>query len=177
MRRGRMLAIGAVGVLGLVGAGNAQRSRYTSPEAKSTVTIAGKEITVDYYAPSMHGRKIMGSLVPYGEVWCTGANVATEFTTPYDLQIGTLKLPKGAYSIWTVPGQMEWTLIVNKETVQFHLNYNHGLDFGRTRMNLRTLSEPVETFRVDLRADGGNKGTLALLWERTEASIAFTAFP
>src|ERR1700686_5172305 len=117
----------------------AQRSRFTSPPAKSSVTVAGKAITVDYYAPSAHGRKIMGALVPYGEVWCTGANIATGFTTEANLQIGTLKLPKGTYSIWTLPTEKEWTLIVNKESGQFHLNYNPSLDFGRTKMNLRTL--------------------------------------
>ncbi len=177
MRRVRVMAMLAVGMTFVSAKGFAQRSRYTSPEAKSNVTIAGKEITVDYYAPSMHGRKIMGALVPYGEVWCTGANIATGVTTAADLQIGTLRLPKGTYSIWTVPGEKEWTLIVNKESGQFHLNYNRGLDFGRTRMNLRTVPEPVETFRVDLRADGGNKGTLVLAWEHTEASIAFTVLP
>jgi hypothetical protein len=155
----------------------AQRPRYTSPPAKSSVVVAGKSITVDYYAPSAHGRKIMGALVPYGTVWCTGANIATGFTTEADLQIGTLKLAKGAYSIWTLPTEKEWTLIVNRETGQFHLNYNSSYDFGRTRMNLKTLAAPVETFRVDLRNDGGNKGTLALVWETTEASIPFMVIP
>src|SRR5438270_7000283 len=101
----------------------AQRGRYTSPEAKTSATIAGKIFTVDYYAPSMHGRKVMGGLVPYGEVWCTGANIATGFSLGADIQLGNLKIPKGEYSIWTLPNEKEWTLIVNKETGQFHLNY------------------------------------------------------
>ncbi len=159
------------------GSGVAQRSRYTSPAAQSSVVIAGKKITVDYFAPSMHGRKIMGALVPYGEVWCTGANIATGFTTEADLQVGALRLPHGAYSIWTLPGEKEWTLIVNKETGQFHLNYNASQDFGRMKMNVRTLPAPIETFRVDLRSDGGNKGTLALLWENTEASVPLMVLP
>src|SRR4051794_7608934 len=94
----------------------AQRPHFTSPAAESSVTVAGKTITVDYYAPSAHGRKVMGALVPYGEVWCTGANIATGFTTEANLQIGALKLPKGTYSIWTLPTEKEWTLIVNKES-------------------------------------------------------------
>ncbi len=155
----------------------AQRGRYTSPEAHTTATIGGREFTVDYYAPSAHGRKIMGALVPYGEVWCTGANIATGFTLGADIRIGDLKLPKGAYSIWTLPKDNDWTLIINKETGQFHLNYNASLDFGRTKMNVKRLDTPVETFRVDLRNDGGNKGTLALVWENTEASIPFTVLP
>ena len=154
--------------------GFAQRGRFTSPEAKSSATIAGKVFTVDYFAPSMHDRKVMGGLVPYGEVWCTGANIATGFTLGADIQMGDLKIPKGAYSIWTLPNEKEWTLIINKETGQFHLNYNASVDFGRTKMNLKTLPTPVETFRVDLRPEGGNKGTLALVWENTEASIPFT---
>ena len=152
----------------------AQTPRYTSPPAESSVAIAGKKIGVDYYAPSMHGRKVMGGLVPFGVVWCTGANYATKITTEAPLRMGDLDLPKGAYSIWTIPGEKEWTLIINKETGQFHLNYNADLDFGRTKMNLKTLAAPVETFRIDLRNSGGNQGTLALIWEKTEASIPFT---
>jgi len=169
----RYLMLAALAAL-MVNVAVAQRGRYTSPPAKTSATIGGKEFTVDYYAPSAHGRKIMGGLVPYGEVWCTGANIATGFTLGAPIQIGTLKLPKGAYSIWTLPGEKEWTLIINKETGQFHLNYNESLDFGRTKMNLKTLPEPVETFRVELRDEGGKKGTLALIWENTEASIPFT---
>jgi hypothetical protein len=146
---------------------------YTSPPASTSIQIAGKRVGVEYYAPSMHGRKVMGGLVPFGVVWCTGANYATKITTEAPLHIGDLDLPKGAYSIWTLPGEKEWTLIVNKETGQFHLNYNARLDFGRTKMVLKALPTPVETFRIDLRADGGNKGTLALVWEKTEASIPF----
>jgi len=152
----------------------AQRGRYTSPAAKTSVTIAGKDFSVDYYAPSAHGRKIMGALVPYDEVWCTGANIATGFNLGADIQIGDLRVPKGSYSIWTLPTAKDWTLIINKETGQFHLNYRADLDFGRTKMKVKTLVEPVETFRVDLRNEGGNKGTLALVWENTEAYLPFT---
>lgn len=167
----------AIAALTLIGSASGQRPRYTSPEAKTTATIGGKVFTVDYYAPSAHGRKIMGGLVPYGEVWCTGANIATGFTLGADIRMGSLRMPKGSYSIWTLPGEKEWMLIINKETGQFHLNYNQALDFGRTKMNLRTLAQPVETFRVDLRDEGGNQGTLALVWENTEASIPFTVYP
>ncbi len=155
------------------GLARAQRGRYTSPEAKTTAMIGGKEFSVEYYAPSMHGRKVMGGLVPYGEVWCTGANIATGFNLGSDIEIGGLKVPKGSYSIWTLPGEKEWMLILNKETGQFHLNYKQSLDFGRTKMMLRTLDQPVETFRVDLRPDGADGGILALVWEKTEAYLQF----
>jgi hypothetical protein len=152
----------------------AQRSKYTSPPADVSATIGGRKIAVEYYAPSMHGRKIMGALVPYGQVWCTGANWATKITTDANLDIGGLKVPKGSYSIWTVPNEKEWTLIINSETGQFHLNYDASRDFGRTRMNVKTLAAPVETFKIQLSASGENKGTLALIWENTEASVPIT---
>jgi hypothetical protein len=153
------------------------QSKYTSPPVNVAATIAGKKISIEYYAPSMHGRKIMGALVPFGEVWCTGANWATKITTEAPLQMGTLKLPAGSYSIWTLPTANEWTLIINKQTGQFHKDYDSSTDFGRTKMNLKTLPAPVETFKIELRSDGGNKATLALDWETTEASIPFTVSP
>jgi hypothetical protein len=175
MRRFHSSLAATLVVLGLTGIAAAQR--YTSPPASTAVSIAGKKLTVEYYAPSMHGRKIMGDLVPFGEVWCPGANVATGLTTEADLQIGTLKLPKGTWSIWAIPGEKEWTLIVNKQSGQHHLDYEPSQDFGRTKMTVKTLAPPVETFRIELSSNGGNKGTLALIWETTEASIPFTVLP
>jgi hypothetical protein len=184
IKNGSLVFIGLVIVAGLVAvfgtSSYAQffhRSRYTSPLANASIAIAGKKINIEYYAPSMHGRKVMGGLVPFGAVWCTGANWATKITTESNLQIGDLKLPAGSYSIWTLPTAKEWTLIINKQTGQFHMNYDASRDFGRTKMDTKTLGAPVETFKIDLRFDGGNKGTLALDWETTEASIPFTVSP
>jgi hypothetical protein len=161
-------------ILAIAIAAPAPAQRYVSPAESVSATIAGKRISIDYYAPSMHGRKVLGGLVPFGEVWCTGANYATAITSEADLTIGDLKVPKGRYSIWTIPTERDWTLIVNKQTGQSHLYYDESRDFGRTRMNVQTHLVPVETFRIELRPGEGNKGTLALLWEQTEASIPFT---
>jgi hypothetical protein len=180
-KKNRTLLFGGSGILLLLicifawrSYGQYGYSKYTSPPANVAATIAGKKITIEYYAPSAHGRRIMGALVPFGEVWCTGANWATKITTEANLQMGSLKLPAGSYSIWTLPNANEWTLIINKQTGQFHKDYDSSTDFGRTKMDLKTLADPVETFKIELRSDGGNKGTLALDWEKTEASIPFT---
>jgi hypothetical protein len=149
--------------------------RYTSPPAASSGIIGGKRITINYYSPSMHGRKIFGELVPFGKVWATGANVATKITTEAPLKIGDLNVPKGEYSIWTIPGEKEWTLILNKETGQFHLNYNANLDFGRTKMKISALPSPVEALHIGVRSESGNKGALFVDWETTEASVPVTA--
>ena len=151
--------------------------RYTSPPAKAAMSLDGKQITVDYYAPSMHGRKIIGHLVPYDTVWCTGANWATKLTTEADLDIAGLTVPKGSYSIWTIPDEKTWTLIINSQTGQFHLNYDKERDFGRVKMNVKAINPAVETFKIDLRTAGGDKGTLALVWENTEASVPISLLP
>lgn len=147
--------------------------RYTSPPAHTEAVIGGAKITVDYYSPSMRGRKIFGKLVPFNQVWCTGANYATDITSDADIQMGSLKVPKGSHSIWTIPTETDWTLIINNRTGQFHLDYDELADLGRTKMNVKTLPAAVETFRIDVRPDGEGKGILALDWETTEAYMPF----
>jgi Protein of unknown function (DUF2911) len=172
MLRLRSVVLAGVAIACLAAVAVAQR--YTSPPADTDIKVAGKRIAISYYAPSMHGRKIMGRLVPFGRVWCPGANVATGLTTEADLQLGDLKVPKGTYSLWAIPGEKEWTLIVNKQSGQHHLDYESAEDLGRTKMNVKTLGSPVETLKFELSAAGANKGTLALAWESTEASVPFT---
>jgi len=151
--------------------------QYTlaSPPMVTQATIGGKPIAVHYFAPSMRGRKIMGGLVPYGYVWCTGANYCTTITSEdAGLEIGPMKLAAGTYAIWTLPNEKEWKAVVNKNTHAFHLDYDESADIGRTGMDLKTLSDPVEQMRIEVRDEGGNKGRFAVLWERTEASFVFT---
>jgi hypothetical protein len=146
-----------------------------SPPKVADAMIGGKPVRVNYYAPSMRGRKIMGDLVPFREVWCTGANWCTTITSEQaGLEIGPMKLPAGTYAIWTIPDEKQWQMILNKSIHAFHLDYDASQDIGRTKMNLKTLSEPVEQMRIELRPESGNKGTLAVMWERTEASVLFT---
>ena len=152
----------------------AGQGRVLSPPMSASVTIEGKKLQVDYGAPSMRGRKIMGALVPYGQVWCAGANDATTLTTDADLDIAGLRVPKGSYTIWTIPGKTDWTLIVNKETGQWHTQYHASRDLGRVKINVKTLAAPVEQFRIQLAGAGGNKGTLSLIWETAEALAPFT---
>jgi hypothetical protein len=163
-----------VGFIALTLASAASAQRYTSPPASVAAVIGGDHIRIEYYAPSMHGRKVMGGLVPYGEVWCTGANWATKITTEAGLDINGLKVPKGSYSIWTLPNEKQWMLIINKQTGQFHLNYDETEDFGRVKMNLKSLSSAVETFKIELASTGANNGTLSLLWENTAAWVPIT---
>ena len=144
-----------------------------SPPANTTATIGGKKITIAYSAPLIRGRKIMGGLVPYGRVWRTGADNATTLRADADLDVGGLKVPKGTYTIYTLPGATEWQLIVNKQTGQWGTEYNQRQDLGRVKMNLAQTPALVDSLKIDLLSTGGNKGLLKMTWERTEVSVPF----
>src|SRR5688572_24450916 len=125
---------------------NAQEPKKPlSPPAKTNAVLNGKKLSIDYSAPSKRGRAIMGELVPYGKVWRTGANAATTLKTEGDLMIGSVHVPAGSYTLYTIPGEKEWTLIISKETGQWGSNYDETKDLGRTKMAVKTLAAPVET--------------------------------
>jgi hypothetical protein len=136
-----------------------------SPASKAEATVKGKKITVDYSAPSKRGRTILGELVPYGKVWRTGANAATTLTTEADLMIGSLHVPAGKYTLFTIPGEKEWTLIVNKQTGQWGTNYDEKQDLGRVKLTVVPVQKPVETFNIAVG------DTLALTWDNTKAWV------
>ncbi len=149
-----------------------------SPRKVANGIVGGRGITINYYSPSMRGRKVYGGLVPYGKVWCPGANWATSITSlDAGLEIGTMKLGWGSYSIWVLPEENEWQAILNSDAKAFHLSHDSDKDLGRIKMNLKPLDEPVESLTFEIRSDGGNNGTVALLWEKTEASFPFTVVP
>src|SRR6476469_196211 len=95
---------GAALAIVLAGCAGAQESR-PSPSGTADVTLKGQTISIQYSRPSMRGRKIMGELVPYGQVWRTGANEATTLTTESNLMLGTLHVPPGTYTLYTIPGE------------------------------------------------------------------------
>src|SRR6187399_1420151 len=95
-----------------------------SPHETTKATIDGAAISVTYGRPSVRGRKIMGALVPYGTVWRTGADEATTLTTDKAIQIGGTSVPAGTYTLYTLPGESAWQLIVNKQTGQWGTEYD-----------------------------------------------------
>lgn len=156
----------------LIGAVAAQRNR-ASPHETTELAVNGKKITVTYGRPYMKGRKIVGELVPLGQVWRTGADEATVLNTEADLTIGNLAIPKGRYAIFTLPSQTGWKLIVNKVADQMGaFNYDEKQDLGRVDMKVGKTSAPVEQFTITL-AKSGNGGVMKLEWENTSASVAF----
>lgn len=141
-----------------------------SPPAKAEGEIGGAQLTIDYAAPSMRGRGIFGGLVPYDKVWRTGANAATTLVTSADVKIGDLTVPAGTYTLFTIPGKSEWTLIVSRETGQWGSRYNDAKDLGRTKMSVEALDAAVEAFVIGVEADA-----LTFTWETTRASVPVRA--
>jgi hypothetical protein len=148
-----------------------------SGRAAVRVEVAGATITVDHGTPARRGREIWGALVPYGQVWRTGANRATHFTTDRDLVLGSgsaaLAVPAGAYTLFSIPERDGGVLIVSRQTGQAGTAYDAARDLGRVPLTARPLPTPVDSFTIAVTDDGGG-GLLRLQWERTELVVAFT---
>jgi hypothetical protein len=159
-----LVAMTTMGVL------RAEKKR-ASPHESVSMTVAGKKITIEYGRPYMKGRTIFGSLVPWDKVWRTGADEAAVLTTEGDITIGTLKVPKGTYSLFTIPSQKSWTLVVNKVAKQWGaFDYKPAQDLGRTPMTVTPNAAPVEEFTIELK----DPGTLTMSWDKTTASVSIS---
>lgn len=153
----------------------ADKSKRPSPPASADCTLAaGTTIHVDYSSPRMRGRKIYGGLVPWGQIWRAGANEATTFVTSADVTVGGKDIPAGPYTLFAIPNQDKWTLIVSKKTGEWGIPYP-GEQFELTRADMRVskLDSPIEDFTIAFdKSDNGC--TLRMDWETTRASIAIS---
>ncbi|MGA2390166.1 MAG: DUF2911 domain-containing protein [Candidatus Sulfotelmatobacter sp.] len=151
-------------------------SARPSPPASATCDLGGgKTIKTDYSSPRMKGRKIYGDLVPFGEVWRTGANDATTFVPSADVVVGGKDVPAGSYTLFTVPKADKWTLIINKKTGEWGIPYKYeGDELGRVDMKVSQLPSPVENFTISYEKSG-NGCRMNLDWASTRASVDITA--
>ncbi len=145
-----------------------------SPPATAAVTLNGKAITIKYNAPSKRGRKIMGDLVPYGQIWRTGANAATTLITATPLSIGTLTVPAGTYTLYTLPTATDWKLVVNKQTGQWGTEYKESMDLGRTPLTGKTIPSQ-EKMSISFENTKGNTTELHIKWDTTDEFVKVTA--
>jgi hypothetical protein len=151
----------------------AQRGR-ASPHESVSGTVDGAEMTIVYGRPSMRGRTIFGGLVPYGRVWCPGADEATTLSSTRDLRLGNLTVPAGPHTIWILPTNDLWTLIVSKESSGFHTQYSPSQDLGRVPVRKRDLSTPVEILTFAIVRDSAGGGSIVMSWEQTEILARFS---
>ena len=170
-----MPAASAQGNMGGMKMNQPAGQKMPSPPATATVTLGGKDITIHYNSPSMRGRKIMGDVVPFGKTWRTGANPATTLITSTNLKIGTIDVPAGKYTLYTLPSQDTWTLIINKQTGQWGTEYNQDQDLGRTPMTGKTLSSPQEVMSISFENTSGKSTELHIKWEKTDQYVKVEA--
>src|SRR5215467_3205119 len=147
------------------------KSKRPSPPATADVTLNGKKITIDYSRPSLKGRKVGQELAPYGQVWRTGANEATTLTTEADLNVGGTKIPAGKYTLFTLPSEKDWKLIINKQTGQWGTKYDPSQDLVRIDMKKSALPQTVEQFIISFDKKGENSADLNLDWENIRVSV------
>lgn len=175
MRKSLWMVAAVLCTLTLVAQMGGDKSKRPSPPGQAKVAFAdGKTITIDYSRPYAKGRKIFGELVPYGKEWRTGANEATTFVTTADLMVGGKHVPAGNYTLYTIPNQQQWTLIINKQTGQWGTVYKEDQDLVRVPMKVGSTGSPVEQFTISLDKTGDKAATLKLEWENTQASVEIT---
>jgi len=146
-----------------------------SPPATASVTLAGGTIDIRYNTPHMRGRKIMGALVPYGEVWRTGANPATTIITSVPLKFGTLLVPAGTHTLYTLPSADTWLLIINNQTGQWGLTYEKDQDLGRTPMKAKPMGAAQEVMSLSFEDTTAASTQLHVRWETTDRYVTITA--
>ncbi len=148
-------------------------SKRPSPPGSAEFTLHGKKLAVEYSRPSMRGRKIFGDLLPYGQVWRTGANEATAFTTQATLDLAGATVPAGKYTLYSIPSEGTWKLIISKQTGQWGTDYDAKQDLARVDMQKETLAQPVEQFTISFEPRGNDGGALKLAWEKTAVWVEF----
>jgi hypothetical protein len=142
-----------------------------SPKAVLSQTIGLTDFTVTYSRPGVKGRKIWGGLVPYGEVWRTGANEATSFVTTGESTIAGKKLPAGEYSLYTIPTETDWTMIISTEKGAWgSFTYDKAKD--ASRLTVKPAAAPHEEWmRFTFENLTPSSGDLVLHWEKLQLTI------
>lgn len=179
--KSKLIPVLAVALM-LVGAAQAQTPaapKLTLPQASPPATVKQQvgvtDLEVAYNRPGVKGRKIFGGLVPYGQVWRTGANTATKITFSTPVKIGGSEIAAGTYELFTIPGESEWTLIIHKNMSQWgSYAYDAKNDIARVTVKPTRLASPVETFAIWFNDVRDSSATLNLTWENTQVSTPIT---
>jgi len=143
-----------------------------SPIGLSRIIVDDCYVKVVYGRPNVRNRQIFGSLVPFGEVWRTGANEATELTTTCNLSIDGNTLPAGNYSIFSIPSEKEWVVIFNKQLGQWgSYTYNPDYDVFRITAPVHTTESTIEMFSIILENGTSNKAKMTFEWENSRVVL------
>jgi hypothetical protein len=153
----------------------ARQEKRSSPHETVKASIDGASVTVTYGRPTMKGRKIFGGLVPYGQVWRTGADEATILETDKALMFGPIHVNPGRISLYSLVDEKTWKLVLNRQVGQWGTEYNQGQDIARLDMRTEKLAKPVEQLTISIEKNPAGKGGLLIVqWESMKAMMAFT---
>lgn len=150
--------------------------KIDAPAASPAATVKQKvgftDIEISYARPSVKERKIFGGLLPFGEVWRTGANTATKVTFSTAVKVEGRELPAGSYALYSIPDASEWTVIFNKVTGEWGAYaYKQENDALRVKVKPAALSQPVESFTIDINDLRSESATLNLSWEKVRVPV------
>lgn len=144
------------------------KSQRASKPAEASAMVGSTQVTIDYSQPAVKGREIFGALVPYGEVWRTGANEATTFEVDKDVLIEGQPLPAGKYALFTIPGEQEWALIFNRTAEQWGAyDYDQGQDALRVNVTPTKVPEQMELLSFNVE----ESGEVSLQWADTQITF------
>lgn len=174
IQRRRFVAAALVAAFAVPAGLVAAQQKRASPHDTVKATIDGATVSITYGRPYVKGRKIFGGIVPYGQVWRTGADEATILETDKALMFGPLHVNPGKISLYSLVTEKGWTLVLNKKTGQWGTEYAQADDLGRVPMRVETLSAPVEQFTIAIEKNpAGKGGVIVMQWESTKATLAF----
>lgn len=166
-------------VASLAGTAQAQiRTPQPSPSATVSQGVGLGKVTIDYSRPALKGRKMFGDQVPYGKVWRTGANTATKLTLDADMTINGKVVPAGSYALLTIPGENEWTIIINKTAQSFGaFAYKESEDFMRFTTKVEKLATPAEFFTIEFTDFTSTATNIAIRWENAQVKFSVKTDP
>lgn len=155
---------------GLTASAFSQDKKPLSPPMTLEAQVGTTELKIQYNAPSKRGRTLWGDLIPYAQIWRTGANAATKITIDNNIKINGKLLPAGRYSIFSIPDEKVWTIIFNSVADQWgHYNYDASKDVLR----VETIPEIIDTSHEQM-AFAWDNDTLMLTWDRLRISLLLT---
>lgn len=171
--KGLLLTSIALFLTSVIWAQDTDKSKRPSPPATATGKVMDATITIDYSSPAVKGRKIWGGLVPYGEVWRTGANEATLFETDKAVTVEGKSLAAGKYSLYTLPGEKEWVIIFNSETGQWGVKNDESTSEDPSKDVLRVTVKPEKSASFNERMKFVvDKNGFAIEWENLRVPVS-----
>lgn len=166
-----------VGILAIAGYFGFQymksQTKLASPEDIAEYKQGDKKLSVFYCQPSKKGRDIFGELVPYGEVWRTGANEASTFSTNTTIDFGGAIVEPGTYTLWTIPQKTQWTIILNSKIYGWGVGFDGAsprdseYDVAKINVPVQPLNNVVEQFTIEFVYNVN----MDLMWDKTKVSV------